>query len=86
MLEQRDNILKEVNKSIRQISEALRALQQIGVGGESSAELARLREELDQSLSVANKVESRIHSLLDEPVQSHQPPNRPQAEKKQKGT
>ena len=86
MLAQRDNILKEVNKSIRQISEALRALQHIGVGGESSAELARLREELDDSLSVANKVESRIHSLLDEPVQIHQPPIRPQAEEKQKGT
>src|SRR5262245_11592904 len=66
VLEQRESLIKEVQKSIEQISDALRTLQRMGAGGHSSAELARLREELDASLSLANKVESRIDSLLDQ--------------------
>jgi hypothetical protein len=87
ILDQREHIVKEVQTSIHQISEALRALQRMGAGGHSTAELARLREELDQSLALANKVESRIDSLLDQTVHSdHSAPARVQTEEKQKGT
>ena len=73
--------------AIQQISDALRTLQRMGAGGHSSTELARLREELDESLAIANKVESRIDSLLDQTVFSDQPsPARGQTEEKQKGT
>jgi hypothetical protein len=87
ILEQRESIIKEVQTSIQQISEALRALQRMGAGGHSSAELTRLRAELDESLALANKVESRIDSLLDQTVYSDPPsPARDQTEEKQKGT
>ena len=86
-MEQREGIIKEVQTSIQQISEALSTLQRMGAGGQSSAELARLREELDASLAIANKVESRIDSLLDQTVYSDHPsPGRDQTEEKQKGT
>jgi hypothetical protein len=87
ILDQREGIIKEVQTSIHQISDALRALQRMGAGGQSSAELARLREELDESLALANRVESRVDSLLDQTVYSdHAAPTRAQTEEKQKGT
>jgi len=87
MLEQRENILREIQSSIQQISEALGALQRMGAAGHSSAEMARLREELDQSLAVANNVESRLGSLLGEPATGDRPETlSPQTNEKQKGT
>jgi hypothetical protein len=87
MWEQRENILREIQSSIQQISEALGALQRMGAAGHSSAEMARLREELDQSLAVANSVESRLDSLLAQPgAVADRETLSPQTNEKQKGT
>jgi uncharacterized protein Yka (UPF0111/DUF47 family) len=87
ILEQRESIIKEVQRSIQQITEALHALQRMGAGGHGSAELARLRQELDESLAIANKVESRIDSLLDQSgYGDHSSSIRAQTAEKQKGT
>lgn len=64
ILEQREKIIAEVHSSIRQLSGALVSLQTLSPGSGSQAELARLREELDQSLTVAKTVEERVNALV----------------------
>lgn len=66
ILQQREKIIEEVQASIKQLSSALVALQTLGAGDRSNAELARLRDELDQSLAVAKTVEERVNDLVKE--------------------
>jgi hypothetical protein len=67
ILRQRENILEDVRAGIKQLGGTLAALQRLESGGGApGAELTRLRDELDQSLLVANRVEARLHSLLDQ--------------------
>ncbi|MBI4664366.1 MAG: hypothetical protein HY735_36685 [Verrucomicrobia bacterium] len=65
ILEQREKIIEDVRAGAKQLGGTLAALQRLGAAGSTDANLARLREELDQSLEVANRVEARLQSLLD---------------------
>jgi len=66
LLDQREKIIADVQASLKQLSGALVALQTMGSGSSSTAELSRIREELDQSLAVAKVVEERVNSLVKE--------------------
>lgn len=65
LLEKRERIIADVQAGIRQLGATLVALQGLGTGDQAKGELARLREELDQSLQLAGRVESRLSSLLE---------------------
>jgi DNA polymerase III epsilon subunit-like protein len=65
ILQQREKIIDEIEASIKQMSSALVSLQTMGSGPGTSAELSRLREELDQSLAVAKTVEERVKALVE---------------------
>ena len=66
ILQQREKIISDVEASIKQLSNTLVTLQTMNSGTGSNAELARLRAELDQSLSVAKTVEERVNALVNE--------------------
>lgn len=66
LLDQREKIIEDVQASIKQLSDTLVAIQHLRHTGQSTAELSRIRDELDQSLSVAKRVEARIDSLVKE--------------------
>ena len=66
LLQQRERIIHDVQASIKQVSSALVALQSLGAGGPTHDELERLRDDLDQSLSVAKTVEERVNNLVKE--------------------
>lgn len=66
ILDQREKLIGDVQASIKQVSDTLVALQRLGAGERSSAELSRIRGELDQSLAVAKRVEERLNSLINE--------------------
>lgn len=75
ILHQREKLIAEVHASIKQLSGALVSLQTMSAGAGSQAELARLREELDQSLAVAKTVEERVNALVKEAaVKNLEPP------------
>jgi hypothetical protein len=75
ILEQREKIMADIQASIKQLSDTLIALQSLGSGDNSTAELSRIRDELDQSLAVAKVVEARINSLVEETdVKVHERP------------
>ncbi|HZO53208.1 MAG TPA: hypothetical protein VFB63_10845 [Bryobacteraceae bacterium] len=65
LLEQREKIIAEIQAGIKQLGNTLAALQHLGSAAQSTRELARLRDELDQSLQIASRVEERLNSLLD---------------------
>jgi hypothetical protein len=75
LLEQREKIIADIQAGIRQLGDTLAALQRIGTGDQTNRELSRLRDELDQSLQIASRVEARLNSLLDqtEPETRSQP-------------
>ena len=66
LLEQREKIIADIQAGVKQAGATLAALQRLSTGGESSRELARLQDELDQSLEIASRVETRLNSLLDQ--------------------
>jgi ElaB/YqjD/DUF883 family membrane-anchored ribosome-binding protein len=66
LLKQRETLITDVQDTVKQLSNTLVNLQSLSIGGNPSAELQQLREELDQSLEVARNVEARVHSLLRE--------------------
>jgi len=66
LLEQREKIIADIQAGVKQLGGTLAALQQLGTGAQSSRELSRLRDELDQSLAIASRVEERLNSLLDQ--------------------
>jgi len=77
LLEQREKIIADIQVGIKQLGGTLAALQQLGTGSQSTRELARLRDELDQSLQIASRVEDRLNSLLDQTesdIRSQPPP------------
>lgn len=64
ILRQRERIIEDVGKSIRQLGGILAGIQNIGAEEDAGdRELARIREELDRSLEVARMVEKRMQSL-----------------------
>lgn len=66
ILDQRERIVDEVQASIKQLSDTLVAMQTLGAGERSEGQLARLRDELDQSLAIAKTVEERVNDLVNE--------------------
>jgi hypothetical protein len=73
LMAQREKIIAEVQATVKQLSETLVGLQSLGSRQGPSAELTRLREELDQSLAVAKTVEEKVQSLLNESRAGEQP-------------
>nr|AUN37487.1 hypothetical protein [uncultured bacterium] len=70
LLEQRERIIADIQDGVRQLGTTLAALQQLGTGAQSTRELSRLRDELDQSLAIASRVEERLSTFLDENTQN----------------
>lgn len=67
LLDRREKIIADVEACTNQLGDTLAALQRLDSGDPSDAGLTRLRDELDQSLQVARRVEERLNSLLDQP-------------------
>jgi hypothetical protein len=86
LLDQREKIIAEIQAGVKQLGGTLAALQQLGPGAQSSRELTRLRDALDQSLAIAGRVEERLNTLLDQTDSDirSQPP-RASVANKQKG-
>ena len=86
LLEQREKIIADIQAGVTQLGATVAALQRLGTGAQSTRELARLRDELDQSLEIASRVEDRLNSLLDQTESDirSQPP-RASVANKQKG-
>lgn len=75
ILDQREKIVSEVQASIKQLSDTLVAMQALGAGERADGQLARLRDELDQSLAIAKTVEERVNDLVKEvAVKAPEPP------------
>jgi len=66
LLQQRENIIADVEACTKQLGDTVAALQTLGSSARSNNELSRLRDELDQSLQIASRVEDRLNSLLDQ--------------------
>ena len=62
ILERREEIIRDVQTSIEQLSRILVGIQRLGSGDQSDSELSRVRAELDESLAVAKKVEDKIRT------------------------
>lgn len=63
ILKQREEIIAEVGRSIRQLGQILVAIQNLGTGDGAKSDLARISEELDQRLAVARQVEQRVRAF-----------------------
>lgn len=74
LLEQREKIIADIQAGVKQLGKTLAAMQQLGPGAQSSRELSRLRDELDQSLAVASRVEERLNNFLDQTDIRSEPP------------
>jgi hypothetical protein len=66
ILKQREQIVTEVIRSTEQLGKILAAMQELGASTETTAELTRVREELDQSLAVARAVDERMKEFAEE--------------------
>jgi len=64
ILNQREQIIADVQASIKHLSNTLVSLQTLGTGDQSTAELKRIRQDLDHSLVVAKKVDARMSSFV----------------------
>lgn len=63
ILEQREEIIGEVARSISQLGKILVDVQKFESTSEGAADLGRLRDELDQSLNFAKQVEEKVKML-----------------------
>lgn len=66
LLEQREEIIKDVQATLRQLSVTLVGLQTLDHSRNSPRQLQRMRDELDQTLESARTVESRVDQLLND--------------------
>ncbi len=65
ILEQRESIIAEIQRSVRKLSGNLVELKKLESGGDDSIEeLKRKREEMDQKLKTAREVEARVKRLM----------------------
>jgi hypothetical protein len=65
-LDSRERLLEEVAQSIDQMAQTIDGVLAMGLQEQSAAELARIRQELDESLNVARRVEERMQSIEQE--------------------
>lgn len=66
LFEKREKLLIEVDQSITQIAKAIDGLHTLGLEQDPSADLADMRQELEENLDVARRVERRMHELESE--------------------
>ena len=62
LLEERERVVQEVQETVEHLSRTIEQFHSFRVK-ESEAELARLREELDETMQVARRAEARLESL-----------------------
>jgi len=62
LLEERERVVQEVQDTVEHLSRTIEQFHSFRVK-ESEAELARLREELDETMQVARRAEARLESL-----------------------
>jgi hypothetical protein len=60
VLDQREQIIHEIQCCVKQLSHSLVSLQKLGHVESSTTDLQKMRKELDASLEVARKVEARM--------------------------
>jgi len=64
IMDQREKIIDDVRESILQLGKIIAGLQHIETGaGSTDSDLARIRNELDQSLEVAKQVKKRMQEI-----------------------
>jgi hypothetical protein len=66
VLEARERLLEEVRRSVAQVARSIDDVRSLRLAGDEDKRLARIREELDESLEVARRVEDRLHTLEEE--------------------
>jgi hypothetical protein len=63
VLEQREHILRDVAESVEQLGKVLAGMQSLRADERGGSELAHIRQDLDNRLAVARKVEERMRQL-----------------------
>jgi hypothetical protein len=66
VLDRREQVLTEVSQSVRQLAKTIDGIQTLGLERDSQRQLASLRQELEASLQVAQRVERRMQSIEDD--------------------
>jgi len=66
LLAQREKIIEDIEACAKQFGDTLATLQRLDSGNHSGSDLSRLRDDLDQSLQIAGRVEERLNSFLDQ--------------------
>jgi hypothetical protein len=87
LLAQREKIIADIEACAKQFGNTLATLQRLDSGEHFGRDLSRLSDELDQSLKVAERVEQRLNTFLDETTSgfSDQPLRESAANNPQKG-
>jgi hypothetical protein len=62
VLEQREALIREAQEGIVHLGDVFARLQTMHLEGSSRQSIGRLREELDQNLAIAQRVEARIQA------------------------
>lgn len=62
-LDARERLLEEVDRSLQQMAQTIDGVLAMGLEEQSTADLARIRQELDESLNVARRVEERMQTM-----------------------
>jgi methyl-accepting chemotaxis protein len=65
-LDAREKLLEEVAASIQQMAHTIDGVHALGLDQKAGDDLARIRQELDESLNVARRVEERMQSIEQE--------------------
>lgn len=63
ILNQRERIIHEIESSVESLGNILEGVLSLAIGEKNDTELARIRDELDQSLEVARQVEDRMNKF-----------------------
>ena len=63
VLQSRERILEEVHKSVGQLARTLDGIHRLAIEQSEDHNLTRIRQDLDESLEVARRVEERMQSL-----------------------
>lgn len=66
ILDQRERIVEDVYRSVRDLGNLLVALQSLSVADDNSTELSRIRNELKENLEVARQVDKRLRDFENE--------------------
>jgi len=63
VLKQREKIIDDIESSVQQLGKVLEGVLSLGISKNDDTELARIRDELDQSLEIARRVENRMNDF-----------------------